>query len=190
MAYTCVWNFCCKMFRYKKRALGVLLLILETTSFILDQYGGSHLNILIASVYVSLVSFLITGYKFIKSRSEVGNGRNYVMELVLSIAQLIVTYVYFVSATFEVKLKLNASVLPLAVAIAGVFLDFKNNEQVTNSSAIQSQLISSNISVVVGIDTEITDSSSPHIQGVSSVTPTVDRLLPVASSNASAVVDD
>ncbi|KAK0572236.1 hypothetical protein LWI29_028330 [Acer saccharum] len=185
------------MFRYKKRTLGVLFLVLEAISFILDQYGGSHLDFLVASVFVSLVGFLITGYNFTKSRSEVENEIN-VIELVFSIVQLIVTCIYFISATLEVKLKLNASVFPLVLAITAVALAFKNNEQVTNSSAIESQLISSNTSTVV--DIEITDSLSPHIQGVSLDTPTVvgeeditgssALLLHVASSNTTSVVDD
>ncbi|KAK1549686.1 hypothetical protein Q3G72_006183 [Acer saccharum] len=187
----------CKIFRYKKRTLGVLFLVLEAISFILDQYGGSHLGFLVASVFVSLVGFLITGYNFTKSRSEVENEIN-VIELVFSIVQLIVTCIYFISATLEVKLKLNASVFPLVLAITAVALAFKNNEQVTNSSAIESQLISSNTSTVV--DIEITDSLSPHIQGVSLDTPTVvgeeditgssALLLHVASSNTTSVVDD
>ncbi|TXG61301.1 hypothetical protein EZV62_012664 [Acer yangbiense] len=187
------------MFRYKKRTLGVLFLILEAVSFILDQYGGSHLGFLVASVFISLVGFLITGYNFTKSRSDVENELN-VIELVFSIAQLIVTCICFISTTLEVKLKLNASVFPLVLAITAVALAFKNNEQVTNSSIIQSQLVSSNTSMVV-VDIELTNSLSPHIQGVSSDTPTVvdeeditdssaALLLHVASSNASAVVDD
>ncbi|KAK2646028.1 hypothetical protein Ddye_021223 [Dipteronia dyeriana] len=153
---------------------------------------------LVASVFVSLVGFLITSYNFTKSRSEVENERK-VIELVFSIVQLIVTCIYFISATLEVKHKLNASTFPQVLAITAVALAFKNNEQVTNSSAIQSQLISSNTSMVVaGI--ELTDSLSPHIQGVSSDTPAaVDEEyitdssalhIHVAPSNASAVVDD
>ncbi|KAK1582577.1 hypothetical protein Q3G72_016405 [Acer saccharum] len=108
--------------------LALLFLVSETTSFVLDQIGGNQLGYLLASFILSVIGFLSTAYSVSKSRSERENDRN-VIELVFSMVQLIMTYVYFSLAYMKIKFNSNiASIFPLVLAITALALPYKQNE--------------------------------------------------------------
>ncbi|KAL5854314.1 hypothetical protein ACOSQ4_004116 [Xanthoceras sorbifolium] len=142
--YLFISKYWCK---YKKRSLAVVFLLLEATSFMLDQFGGSQLGFHLASVVLSALSFVITIYSIwitktrITSSSSVTKSsgadqmQNIAVEVAFSLIQLIITFVYLIRTLSGVKTDNSASFYPLAYSVITVVFAFvSNGEEVSDSS--------------------------------------------------------
>ncbi|KAK3204298.1 hypothetical protein Dsin_018344 [Dipteronia sinensis] len=119
--------------------MALLFFVLETTSLVLDQIGGNQLGFLLASFILSIIGFLTSSYSIAVSRSDLENDRN-VIEIVFSVVQLIITYIYLSLAYLKVIFKSNiASIFPLVLAVTAIALAYKHNELVQDPTPSQPQ---------------------------------------------------
>ncbi|KAL5854182.1 hypothetical protein ACOSQ4_003984 [Xanthoceras sorbifolium] len=108
--------------------IALLFLVLEATSFALDQIGGNQFDVLVASLVLSLMGFLMTVFAAAGSRTDVEKDRN-MIELAFSVVQLIMTFVYLSLSILSVKINSNiASIFPLVLAVTSLALAYKHNE--------------------------------------------------------------
>lgn len=102
--------------RHRRKLTALLFLVLEAISFALDQIGGNQFSFRAASFVLSVIGFLMTSYIAMGSTTDF-ESEQIMIELVFSVVQLIMTYLYFVLSIFEVEFKLNiASIFPLVLA--------------------------------------------------------------------------
>ncbi|KAL5856697.1 hypothetical protein ACOSQ3_004155 [Xanthoceras sorbifolium] len=132
----------CKVCRYKKRTLVVLIFLLEIISFMLDRFGGSQWGFHLTSLLMSALGFMITIYSsyitMIKTRitavTRYGAEMQLIMlEVIISVSQLISTCYCFVRSLLGVKTNYIASVSPLVCAIISVVFAFKTKEETVDS---------------------------------------------------------
>ncbi|KAL5854161.1 hypothetical protein ACOSQ4_003963 [Xanthoceras sorbifolium] len=146
-------NYGCKLLvsRYKKHAVAVLFVILEAISVVLDMFGKSKWNFLVAAFLLSAFGFAMTIYTNCRI---IGRSRDLqahhddhedqrqlmrvVVEIVFSAVQLCVTFIHFLLVNLKVKYNFNASVSPLAFAIIVLVFVFKKDhddheQEVTNN---------------------------------------------------------
>ncbi|KAL5856675.1 hypothetical protein ACOSQ3_004133 [Xanthoceras sorbifolium] len=141
--YLFISKYWCK---YKKRSLAVVFLLLEATSFMLDQFGGSQLGFHLASVVLSALSFVITIYSIWITKTRITSSsvtkssgadqmQNIAVEVAFSLIQLIITFVYLIRTLSGVKTDNSASFYPLAYSVITVVFAFvSNGEEVSDSS--------------------------------------------------------
>ncbi|KAL5854181.1 hypothetical protein ACOSQ4_003983 [Xanthoceras sorbifolium] len=108
--------------------IALLFLVLEATSFALDQIGGNQFDVLVASLLLSLMGFLMTAFAAAGSRTDVEKDRN-MIELAFSVVQLMMTFVYLSLSILSVKINSNiASIFPLVLGVTSLALACKHNE--------------------------------------------------------------
>ncbi|KAK9213806.1 hypothetical protein WN944_005791 [Citrus x changshan-huyou] len=133
----------CELFgKDGKRALAVFYVVLETASFLLDIFGKSKRDVLLAAFLLSAFGFaVIMGTNtWTLRRTRTGTGMDsqkklhMVLEISFSLVQLIVTLIYFILAELGIKNRFNTPVFPLVFAIVAAVFTFNYDVEVSDSS--------------------------------------------------------
>ncbi|XP_044468835.1 disease resistance protein RML1B-like [Mangifera indica] len=119
------------------RHLSVFFLVVEAISVVLDAYGKSKKNFLLAAFVLSAFGFIITIYAFIRKRSTAAYKQRAERELAwvevaFSVLQLVTVFIQYILAVAKVKNSYSPSLFPLVFALVVVVFAFKK-EQISHS---------------------------------------------------------
>ncbi|XP_044468080.1 disease resistance protein RPS6-like [Mangifera indica] len=115
------------------RFLSVFFLVMEAISVVLDEYGKSNKNFLLAAFVLSAFGFIITIYAFIRKRNTAAYKQRAERELAwvevaFSVVQLVISFSQYILAVAKVKNSYSPSLFPLVFALVVVVFAFKKKQ--------------------------------------------------------------
>ncbi|XP_044469015.1 disease resistance protein RLM3-like [Mangifera indica] len=125
------------------RHLSVFFLVVEAISVVLDVYGKSKKNFLLAAFVLSAFGFIITIYAFIRKRNTAAYKQRAERELAwvevaFSMLELVTLFIQYILAVARAKDSYSPSLFPLVFALLAVVFAFKekkinNHDQISHS---------------------------------------------------------
>ncbi|XP_044469076.1 uncharacterized protein LOC123198428 [Mangifera indica] len=113
--------------------VSVFFLVMEAISVVLDLYGKSKENFLLAAFVLSAFGFIITMYAFIRKTRTTAYRQKPVQELAwvevaFSVLQLVTLFIQYILAAARVKNSYSPSLYPLVFALLVVVFAFKKKQ--------------------------------------------------------------
>ncbi|KAJ0079887.1 hypothetical protein Patl1_24397 [Pistacia atlantica] len=124
------------------RFLSVFFVVLEAISVVLDLYGKSKKNFLLAAFLLSAFGFVITIHAFITKRTTAAFKQKAERELawvevIFSVLQLVIVFIQYILAVARVKNSFDPSLFPLVFALLLLVFAFKKEKTVNKHDLIR-----------------------------------------------------